>query len=292
MEEQFNEKSIISNKSLLKFQGCSHFRLRLVCSILSGTPCKIEEVRAHSDSPGVKDFEASFLRLLEKITNGGEIRINETGTMVYFKPGIIVGGKISHDCGTSRGIGFFLEPLLWLAPFSKQPFDITLNGITNNELDISVDLLRTVTIPLISKFGLEDIELKIKKRGAPPKGGGQIYFKSSIVRSLKSIQLLDEGKIRRIRGIAYCTRISPQIANRMVDSARSILSQFQSDIFIYTDHYKGSDSGLSAGFALSLVAESTTGNSLSSESVGSGGTVPEDLGIKAANLLLAEIANV
>lgn len=185
------------------------------------------------------------------------------GTMVYFKPGIIVGGKISHDCGTSRGIGFFLEPLLWLAPFSKQPFDITLNGITNNELDISVDLLRTVTIPLISKFGLEDIELKvcsskiltscflffffwkkIKKRGAPPKGGGQIYFKSSIVRSLKSIQLLDEGKIRRIRGIAYCTRISPQIANRMVDSARSILSQFQSDIFIYTDHYKGSDSGL------------------------------------------------
>jgi len=51
---------------------------------------------------------------------------------------VIIGGKIQHDCPTSRAIGYFLEPLIALAPFSKLPFEITMMGITNNNLDISV----------------------------------------------------------------------------------------------------------------------------------------------------------
>jgi len=46
------------------------------------------------------DFEASFLRLIEKITNGCGIKINETGTKVSYKPGVLVGGiGHTHDCG-------------------------------------------------------------------------------------------------------------------------------------------------------------------------------------------------
>ena len=55
------------------------------------------------------DYEASFLRLLEKMTNGSTIEINHTGTMVTYHPGIISGGTIRHECPNSRGIGYFLE---------------------------------------------------------------------------------------------------------------------------------------------------------------------------------------
>jgi RNA 3'-terminal phosphate cyclase-like protein len=55
-----------------------------------------------------------------------------------YKPGVITGGKIYHECGTSRAIGYFLEPLIVLAPFGKQSFDLTLSGITNDNTDISV----------------------------------------------------------------------------------------------------------------------------------------------------------
>lgn len=34
----------------------------------------------------VADFEASFLRLLEKVTNGCSIQINNTGTSLKYKP--------------------------------------------------------------------------------------------------------------------------------------------------------------------------------------------------------------
>ena len=38
-------------------------------------------------------------------------------------------------------------------------------------------------------------------------------------------------------------RVSPAICNRVVDAVRGVLNQFVSDIYIYTDHCKGGQSG-------------------------------------------------
>ena len=57
--------------------------------------------------------------------------------MVY-KPGIIIGGRIEHDCGIARSIGYFLEPLVALTPFSKAPTVLVLQGITTDNIDLSV----------------------------------------------------------------------------------------------------------------------------------------------------------
>lgn len=115
-------------------------------------------------------------------------------------------------------------------------------------------------------------------------------FRCPTVRALKPLLSIDEGRIRRIRGIAYATRVSPQTANRMVESARGVLNRYIPDVYIYTDHYKGAESGKSPGFALSLVAESTTGVLLSAERAGEAGETPEDIGVRVARLLLETIA--
>ncbi len=84
----------------------------------------------------------------------------------------------------------------------------------------------------------------MQKRGAPPNGGGQILIRCPIVRQLKPCQFTDAGRIRRIRGIAYCTRVAPTTASRLVESSRSLLNHFIPDVFIYTDVYRGQESGL------------------------------------------------
>jgi RNA 3'-terminal phosphate cyclase-like protein len=43
-----------------------------------------------------------------------------------------------HDCPLSRSIGYFLEPIIMLAPFAKKPLNLTLRGITTDEHDLSV----------------------------------------------------------------------------------------------------------------------------------------------------------
>lgn len=53
--------------------------------------------------------------------------------------------------------------------------------------------------------------------------------------------------VKRIRGIASSVRVSPAIANRIVESAKGVLLNFLPDVYIHTDHRKGSASGKSPG---------------------------------------------
>jgi RNA 3'-terminal phosphate cyclase-like protein len=97
---------------------------------------------------------------------------------------------------------------------------------------------------------------------------------------------------------SYSTRVSPQFANRLVTSARSILNRYIPDIYLITDVYKGEDSGKSPGYGLTLVSQSSTGVVRSAESLsvtpGSSAAAtsqtPEDIALHAARLLLEELS--
>ena len=279
-----------SSSSMLRYTGAEHFRQRLLLSTLSGRPVRIDAIRANESEVGLRDFEACFLRLLEKVVNGCEVVINETGTAIRYRPGIIVGGEgLAHECGTSRAIGYFVQPLLVLAPFAKRALSVTLRGITNGPDDASVDVLRSVTLPLMRHFGVEGAALHVTRRGAPPAGGGEVRLELSPLRQLEPISLLDAGKVRRVRGVAYGTKVSPQMCNRMVDGARGVLNNYLPDVWVYTDTHKGKSSGASPGFGVALVAETTSGALLSAEVCGGAGVLPEDAGLTAADALLEEI---
>lgn len=60
------------------------------------------------------------------------------GTSIYYKPGLLEGGAIEHDCSQQRSIGYYLEPIIMLAPFAKYPLKITLRGVTSGPDDPSV----------------------------------------------------------------------------------------------------------------------------------------------------------
>ncbi|KAI0293098.1 18S rRNA biogenesis protein [Russula brevipes] len=276
--------------STLHYSGHLHFRHRLVLSVLSGKALKIDKIRPGDNNPGLRDYEVSLLRLIEKMTNGTVIEISLTGTAILVKPGIISGGPLMHECPPSRSVGYFLEPIIMLAPFSKKPLALTLRGITTDDKDLSVDLIRTVTLPHLEPFGIADgLELKIKKRGSPPLGGGEVLFLCPVVKQVKTINFVEPGKIKRIRGIAHAVRVSPQFSNRMIEAARSVLNRYIPDIYLYSDVYKGEESGKSPGYALSLVAESTTAALHCAEAVSQPGVAPEDIALQAARSLLSEI---
>lgn len=47
---------------------------------------------------------------------------------------------MTHECPASRSVGYFLEPVLMLAPFAKKPLNLTLTGVTTDDKDLSVSL--------------------------------------------------------------------------------------------------------------------------------------------------------
>lgn len=272
------------------FNGCTMFRERIASALISGKSIRIQNIRteynssaakrAHEASAeaaanvhdpvlalneataiGLQDYEASFLRLIDRITDGTEIEINETGTTLKFRPGLIVGGSVTHDCGTKRSVGWFIEGILPLIIFGKENFVGNFTGITNDGIDLSVDTLRGTTLPLLYHFGVTAINLKTHKRGSPPNGGGAVELTCAIVREVKPVELTKMGLIRRVRGTAYCSKISPTVLTRVIETSRGVLNKFLPDVYVHSDHYKGASGGLSPGYSLYLAAETTSGES-------------------------------
>lgn len=275
----------------LTYTSHEDFRSRLVLATLSGKSVRISKIRSNDQEPGLRDYEVSFLRLLEAITNGTTIEISYTGTTVIYRPGIIIGGTLTHECPTSRAVGYFIEPMLLLSPFGKTPLMLTLKGVTSSKLDTSVDTVRTVQFPIMQKFGIDRQELRIVKRGAEPLGGGEVTLHlPHLVLQPQTLHATDSPQIAKIRGIAYSTRVSPSNVNRVIDAARGVLKPTGSETFIYSDVARGEESGKSPGFGVVIVAETKNGWAISAEGVSSAGTVPEDLGKEVAAKLLEEIS--
>ena len=143
--------------------------------------------------------------------------------------------------------------------------------MTNNDIDPSPDLLKQSALPVLLKFILVDegLELKVEKRGCLPGGGGQVRFSCPVRKTLRPLQWMDQGKIKRIRGVAWATGVSPSVPNRVIESAKQLLLKFIPDVYIYSDHSKGAKCGKSPGFGLVLTAETTTGAHLTAEVVSS-----------------------
>lgn len=294
IKKRFNEMATSSN--ILQYEGCNFLRQRLLLSTLSGRPIKISNIRYKDDNPGLRDFEVNLLKLIDQVTNGAKIDISATGTSFFYQPGLLTGGSFDFDCQTERGIGYYLEPLIILAPFCKKPVRATLKGITNCKSDLSPDILKVCWLPVVRKFLPDDEELDIKliKRGLLPEGGGEVYFSSPICRTfLKPVHFLKQGKISKIRGVAYACRVSPMLANRLVDSIKKNLRQFTPNIYIYVDSRKGPASGNSPGFGATLHVQTTEGVVFGAEAVSnpvnSEPVSAEDLGISLCESLVAEI---
>lgn len=79
-------------------------------------------------------FEVNLVGLLEKLSNGMKVKFNETGTNLRYDPGMLIGGNLVHECNIERGIGYYLEAVMILAPFCKNPVNIKFKGITETSL--------------------------------------------------------------------------------------------------------------------------------------------------------------
>ncbi|KAI9216272.1 RNA-3'-phosphate cyclase [Blastocladiella britannica] len=249
----------------LRLSGHLHLAHRLVLSLLSGRPLSITSIRPDADDPGLLDYEVQLLQLLEQVTNGTSVKISHTGTALTFVPGTIVNGSFTFAVGVSRPVGYFLEVLVALAPFGKKPLAATLSECVtapDHRGDLSPDTVRTATLPYLSAaFGLDAgcLELNVDRRGAAPLGGGQVRLvvQPAAAAKLHPVRLMDAGRIKKIRGVASATRVSPALATRVANAARAVLTRYIPDVYVYADAARKDAAGKSPGFAVSLVASST-----------------------------------
>lgn len=234
--------------SIVKLTGSNYFRIKIAYSILLNKPIEISLIRHEDINPGLTDYEVSFLHLVERITNGTKIEISKTGTILKFFPGTITnnyGDDFEFQCNLGRSVSYYLEGILPISLFGKETLQCTLSGITNCNNDISIDTFKEVTCTLIQKLVYGDsVKLDIIQRGVAPLGNGLVKFRCPIITSLNPFDWIDEGKIKRVRGLAFCSKLPNSFNTRLVDACRGQLNNFLPDVWIGVDKTKVKDKNL------------------------------------------------
>ena len=185
---------------------------------------------------------------------------------------------------------YYLEVVCVLAIFGKTDLWLELSGNTDDHIDQGVDSFYRAFTYILGQMSGGSMTLKVKRRGYAPLGGGLITVRQQYAKKLEAVSLVDEGKVKRVRGWVTSAKVSPQLTTRVVDKVREVFNDYIPDVWIDTDHYKKEQCGEQPAFAISLQAETTTGVTYTKDFMfGTEFKMPEDLGERAAYAMLDEI---
>ena len=113
--------------------------------------------------------------------------------------------------------------------------------------------------------------------------------------AIQPVDLEDPGRVRAVRGVAFCTRTSPALANRVASAAAAALRPLLNDVRVVTDAAARRDCAPVPGFGACLVAESTTGTARAADldihDFRDDDDSPEQLGARCAEILLKAVAD-
>jgi RNA 3'-phosphate cyclase len=151
--------------------------------------------------------------------------------------------------------------------------------------------MREVFAYILKRMGTS-LEIRQKRRGHYPKGGGEIVCSVTPVNEMKPLELIQFGNLKDVKGISHCVRLPTHVAERQAASAQQVLQkQGIKPISISTETYpKRNDPHLGPGSGIVLWAESNHGIRLGADALGKKRLPAEEVGANAANQLLGELS--
>lgn len=237
----YNIQKTSNNQTLYKtkvFESFNYFRLRIAFSLLTMTPIEIKNIRSNEANIGISKSEFSFLKLIEKITNGSNVFISNTGTVVKFSPGIITnnyGDYFEFECETERNLSYYLEGLYVISLFGKESLNCCLIGSSNNDIDLSLDCFKVLIQNFTSKIVYGDsCSIDIKGRSFYNSlNKAKVNVKIPIVKFIEPFNLTYTGKFKKIKGNYFAVNLKNNNINKdFIDSVRIIFNKLINDVWI------------------------------------------------------------
>jgi RNA 3'-terminal phosphate cyclase (ATP) len=195
--------------------GGEILRSSLALSVATGKPFRIERIRAARAKPGLMRQHLTAVEAAALIS-GAEVTGAELGsTSLAFTPGAARPGSYRFSIGTAGSTTLVLQtilPPLLLAPGASR---IVLEGGTHNPGAPPFDFLEKTYLPIVERMGPR-VAARLARPGFHPAGGGRLEVEVEPVVSLRGLELLERGALRRRAGRAVIANLPRHIAEREV----------------------------------------------------------------------------
>lgn len=265
--------------------GGQILRTSVALAALTGQPCRVENIRAGRENPGLAASHVAAVRALAALSSA-EVEGLEVGSRTLsFRPGSVQAGPHRIDVGTAGSVTLVLQACLPVALAAPAPVRLAVTGGTDVPWSPPFDYTARVFLPLLRRCG-GVVDVILHRRGYFPRGGGLVEATVASGSRWSPFRVLKPGEIRRIRGIAHASNLPPDIPKRMKHAALRRLHG-RGDVKIEERVCSG-DEAVAQGGAVVLWAE-TEETVLGADSLAARGKPSERVGEEAAEALVAEL---
>jgi RNA 3'-terminal phosphate cyclase (ATP) len=209
--------------------GGQILRTALALSMATGTPFRIEKIRAGRAKPGLLRQHLTAVNAAAAVS-AAEVDGAVLGSQdVVFRPGAVKPGEFRFAVGTAGSTGLVLQTVLPPLLTASAPSVLTLEGGTHNPWAPPFDFLARAFLPILGRMGAM-VDARLDRAGFYPAGGGHWTVRIPPVDRLAPLTLLDRGPILRRRARAIVARLSPRIADRELAVVRDRLGWSQEEL--------------------------------------------------------------
>jgi RNA 3'-terminal phosphate cyclase (ATP) len=195
--------------------GGQILRSALALSLLTGTPFRIDNIRAGRARPGLMRQHLTAVQAAAAIgraeVSGAEIG----GRSLFFRPGAVQPGDYSFSVGTAGSTTLVLQTVLPALITAPGPSTLVLEGGTHNPTSPPFEFLARTFLPVLARMGPQ-VRATLERAGFYPAGGGRLHVQITPAARLAPLVLEQRGAITRQRARAVVSNLPRAIAEREI----------------------------------------------------------------------------
>jgi len=254
--------------------GGQILRTALTLALVTGTPFRIERIRANRPQPGLQRQHLASVEAAMRVSGARVGGAALGATAMSFEPGPLKPGNYSFSIATAGSATLVLQTILPALMLGSSPSRLALEGGTHNPWAPPYDFLAQAFLPLVQRMGPR-LETRLQRWGFYPAGGGRFELDVDPVARLTPLTLLERGRLKacRVRGVAG--GLPRSLAARAVEAAFGALGLTGAYVDVREVPSAGPGHALLVELIFDNVCEVVSG-------FGQKGVKPEDMGAQAA----------
>ena len=211
--------------------GGQILRSTLALSMCTGTPVRIENIRAGRRKTGLLRQHLACVRASKEITNAKVIGDELGSSMVEFRPGAIKAGAYDFAIGSAGSTSLLFQTVLPALLMADSESIVSFSGGTHNDLAPSFDFIKHCFIPALASINL-DIKAELNAYGFMPNGGGKWTATIQPINGMTALEMMSIGKIQSRQAVVTQSGVSRSVAERELGRIKKKLQWADDDLRI------------------------------------------------------------
>jgi RNA 3'-terminal phosphate cyclase (ATP) len=193
--------------------GGQILRTSLALAAITGTPVRIEKIRARRPKPGLQRQHLVAVQAAARVCNGHLEGAELHSREIAFTPQTPVAGTYVFDIGSAGSTTLVLQTVLPILLCADGPSTVSIRGGTHNSMAPPVEFLHESFLPVLHRIGIS-ATLELERHGFYPAGGGALSATIQPWQARVPLELHERGKAISRHAEVLVANLPAHVASR------------------------------------------------------------------------------